>query len=404
MSLFEYRGTDRNGKSVRGSIDADSTRTARVRLKKDGIYIVEMKNKQKAENANIKRGNFSNKKVPINVLCMMTRQLAVLVRASVPLVESLGAVAEQTEEPVLKAALTDIRDQVNEGSQLYKALERYPKIFTNIYISMANAGEQSGSLDAILMRLAEFQEASNELNSKIRAAMIYPLIMMIFTLVMLAVIFVYVIPKITTIFEQSNMKLPWYSQAIIDLSGIMVNYWFIILIAGFGVGFSFVRWKNTPAGAEKWDAILLKLPVIGKLVRIVAVSRFTRTLATLRASDVPMPVAMDIVRNVVGNHVLMRAISEARDYIIEGENISGPLKRSGQFPPLVTHMIAIGEKTGELETMLTQVSDAYDFQVKTEVDGLTALLTPVMIVLMGGVIGVIVMAIMVPIFSMSQAQ
>jgi general secretion pathway protein F len=215
------------------------------------------------------------------------------------------------------------------------------------------------------------------------------------------VLFVFVIPKMMIIFESAEMTLPWYTLVIIGISGFLVNYWFVIIGAFVGGTIVFRTWKSSPKGSAQYDAIVLKVPIVGKLARMVAVSRFTRTLSTLLAGGVPMLNAMDIVKNVVGNAVLADAIIQARDNISEGESIAGPLKKSEQFPPMVIHMISIGEKTGELEKMLTQVSDSYDFQVKTQVGGLTSLLNPVMIVIMGFAIGTIVFSIMVPMFEMA---
>lgn len=401
MPVFEYRGLDRSGKSVRGIIDSDNQRTARLKLKRDGVFITDLQNKQRAQTKKKTGKVVTSGRVKVEELSSMTRQLATLVKASIPLVESLSAISEQVENATLKEAVSDIRNQVNEGSPVHRAMRKYPKIFNNIYVSMVEAGETSGTLDVILLRLAEFTEAQNELNHKIKSAMTYPVIMMIFTIGMLFVLFIFVIPKVTAIFEQMDKQLPWYSQVIIDISGIMVNYWHILIVGGIALWLMFRSWKSTAAGAAKWDEIVLKTPVVGKLARMIAVSRFTRTLSTLLAGGVPMLQSMNIVRNVVDNHVLAKAVEEARDNISEGESIAGPLKKSEEFPPLVITMINIGEKTGELENMLTQVSNAYDFQVKNQIQGLTSLLEPVMIVVMGLVIGIIVFAIMIPIMEMS---
>jgi general secretion pathway protein F len=402
MPVFEYRGIDKLGKTVRGIIDSENQRTARLKLKRDGVFITDLTNKQKAQTKKQTQKKAAASSVGVQDLAMMTRQLATLIKANVPLVESLSAVSEQVEHPALKEATAELRNQVNEGVQLHKAMRKYPKIFNNIYVSMVEAGEMSGTLDIILLRLSEFTEAQNELNSKVKSAMMYPVIMMLFTLGMLFILFIFVIPKVTQVFEDANKKLPWFSQVIINISGIMVNYWPIILVVMGAAFISFKSWKATPSGSDKWDEILLKLPVVGKMARLIAVSRFTRTLSTLLAGGVPMLQSMDIVRHVVANAVLARAVEQARENISEGESIAGPLKKSEEFPPLVITMISIGEKTGDLENMLTQVSDAYDFQVKNSIQGLTSLLEPVMIVSMGLVIGIIVFAIMMPIIEMSQ--
>lgn len=399
MPLFEYRGLNRQGKNVRGVIDAENLRAARVRLKKDNIFVVDIKDKKKAETKKKGRARGS---VPVKDMALMTRQLATLIKANIPLVDALTAVAEQVENPVLSEAISDCKNMVNEGTQFNKALAKYPNIFNNIYISMVEAGEASGSLDVILMRLAEFTEAASELRTKVSSALTYPIIMLVATLTVLMGLFVFVIPKIVVVFESSpNLKLPWFSVMIIDLSGFLVNYWYLIIGSIIILYLLFLNWKKSPSGSIQWDAVSLKAPYIGPLVRMVAVSRFTRTLSTLLTGGVPMLSAMEIVRNVVNNHIIAQAIDDARSNISEGESIAGPLKKSGQFPPIVIHMVNIGEKTGELENMLSQVSDAYDFQVKNKLESVTSLMGPIVTIIMGIVIAVIVFSIMIPIFEMT---
>jgi general secretion pathway protein F len=403
VPIFEYRGLNRSGSNVKGTVDADNQRSARLKLKKDGVFVTDIKDKSReaAKKVKGKRGG-SNRGVSVSDLSMATRQLATLIKANIPLVDSLNAVSEQIENPFLAEVFGDIKNSVNEGGSFNKALAKYPKIFDKIYVSMCEAGEMSGTLDNILIRLAEFKESQTALTAKVKSALLYPILMLSFTMLLLAVLFIYVIPKIVAVFESSpELKLPWYTIVVINISGFLVNYWHILI--GFGVMsfFLFRNWKNTPTGRAQWDAIFLKLPVFGKIGRIVAVSRFTRTMSTLLTGGVPMLTAMTIVRNVVDNEVIAQAIDIGRDNISEGESIAGPLKKSGQFPPIVIHMISIGEKTGELENMLLQVSDAYDFQVKTAIDGLTSLLEPFMIIVMGCVIGIIVFAIMIPMFQLS---
>lgn len=401
MPLFEYRGLDKKGRNVKDTLDADNVRAARAKLKKDGIFVTELKDRTKGTKKAKAAKISSSGKVNVEDLALMTRQLATLLKANVPLVDTLSAVAEQVENPVLSNAISEIKSNVNEGQPLHKSMAKYPKIFNTIYISMCEAGELSGTLDVILLRLAEFTESQNELNNKVRSAMLYPILMFGVTAIVLMILFIFVVPQVTSIFESSpEITLPWYSVMVFDLSGIMVNYWYVIVISVFLVITLFLRWKSSENGRPKWDAILLTLPVVGRLTRTIAVSRFARTLATLLTGGVPMLTAFGIVRNVVDNAVLAHAVDLARDNISEGESIAGPLKKSGQFPPLIIHMINIGEKTGELENMLNQVSDSYDFQVKNQVDGMASLLEPAMIVFMGCVIGMIVFSIMIPMFDM----
>jgi general secretion pathway protein F len=334
----------------------------------------------------------------------MTRQLASLLKANIPLVDCLQAVAEQTENTHLAEIIADIRGQVNEGGAFHKALAKYPHVFDKIYVSMCEAGEMSGTLDTILLRLAEFTEAEYQLRSQVQSAMIYPIIMIGMTVLVLVGLFLYVIPKIMGIFEACpGVVLPWYSQIVFTMSGFLIDYWVLIFSTVALAYFVFWNWKRTPAGSRSWDIISLQLPIAGKVARMVAVARFTRTLSTLLNGGVSMLVALSIVRNVVNNEIIAEAIDSARDNISEGESIAGPLKKSGQFPPLVLHMIANGEKTGELEPLLNQVSDSYDFQVKNSIQSLTAALGPVMIIVMGVVVAFIVMAILVPIMSLQDA-
>ncbi len=401
MPIFEYKGLTRDGKNTKGVIDAENQRAARAKLKKDNIFVVDIKDKKKFDPKK-KQGPRSTKKVGVKDLALMTRQLATLIKANIPLVDALLAVSEQVENPTLAEAVADCKNAVNEGSPFFKALQKYPNIFTKIYVSMVEAGEMSGSLDTLLLRLAEFTEAQAELRAKVSSAMTYPIIMLVVTGGLLSFLFIFLIPKMVTVFESApQLVLPWYTIGLIAMSQFMVNYWYIIFGSLFLVIVLFRNWKSTPAGKDQWDAISLKLPLMGPTVRMVAVSRFTRTLGTLLNGGVPMLTALDIVRNVVDNHVLAVAIDEARSNISEGETISGPLKKSGQFPPIVIHMVNIGEKTGDLENMLMQVSDAYDFQVKNKLEALTSLMGPVVIVIMGFAIAAIVFAVMIPMFEMT---
>ncbi len=403
MPIFEYRGLTQAGKNVKGNIDAENLRAARARLKKDGIFVVDIKDKKKASDSSAKkkRGGRAGS-VNVTDMALMTRQLATLIKANIPLVDALTAVSEQVENPVLQVAIADCKNMVNEGSTFHKALGKYPTIFNNIYISMVEAGEMSGTLDVILIRLAEFTEAANELRSKVKSALTYPVIMLVVTMGLLSFLFIFVIPKMVAVFENfPTLQLPWYTEMIISISGLMVNYWYMAPLIGIPAWWGFRNWKKTPEGKKRWDAISLKAPLFGEVNRMVGVARFTRTLATLLNGGVPMLNALLIVRNVVDNDILAQAIDDARGNISEGESIAGPLKKSGQFPPIVIHMVNIGEKTGELENMLVQVSDAYDFQVKNKLDSFTGLMGPVVLVVMGFAIGVIVFSVMIPMFELT---
>ncbi len=397
MPFFEYKGTTEDGRQTKGSIQADHLQQAKTQLKKDNIYIFEIKNKEnkKKENINL----HFRKRVDIKTLCTMTRLLATLIKSNVPLVNSLTTITQQISHPVLTPALTQIRNQVNEGQSFHKALGQHSKIFDTTYVSMCEAGEKSGTLDIILIKLAEFTESQAELNSKIRSAVAYPLLITVFTFCVVLFLFTYVIPKITELFDDDSL-IPWHTALVISVSQNIINFWPHLLI-GFGVLFFLIsRWIKTKNGRKKLDALYLKLPIIGKIIRSTAISRFSRTLATLLKGGVPMLKAMDIVQNVAKNTVLKRAIKEAQSNIREGEPIARPLQQSGQFPPMTIQMIKIGEQTGELENMLVKISDTYDFQVNAEINSLTSLLAPAMIMLMGGIVAFIVFSVMTPIMQM----
>jgi general secretion pathway protein F len=267
---------------------------------------------------------------------------------------------------------------------------------------MVAAGEASGTLEAVLERLADFMEGQARLKGKVMSALAYPVLMTIIGTILVSVLMVAVVPKVTSIFENLGQALPWYTSLLIFVSDVLAGYWWLIIGLGSLGTFLFRRWVRKPAGRLKWDAWMLKVPIFGRLNLLVAVARFTRTLATLLASGVQLLKAMEIGRNVLGNARLQVVITEAISSIREGESIAIPLKRSGAFPPMVTHMIAVGERTGQLEEMLENVSRAYEADVDTRVAALTSLLEPMMIVILGGIVGFIAMAILMPLIQMNQ--
>lgn len=404
MPVYEYKGLDASGKTVKGIQDADSQGALRQLLQSQGIYVTDVwEGKGGAKN---RSGEVDIQKmierVTLRDISVLTRQMATLTRAGIPLVETLNALSEQVEKDELKRVISDIRQKVNEGSSLAKALSDHPKHFSDLYVNMVKAGESSGNLDVVLERLTEFLEAQIELRGKVIGAMVYPIIMMFVGVIIMSVLFIFVIPKITQIFEDQNAALPWITELLIGTSEVFAGGWFIILPALGGLGYAFYRWKESPEGKDKWDRFVLKVPIFGPLVRMIAVARFARTLGTLLASGVPLLTALDIVKNILGNNRLIEVIEDARVNIREGESIAQPLKRSGEFPPLVTHMIAIGERSGQLEEMLDNVATAYNQQVDMRIQAMTTLLEPLMIVGMGAGVAVIVFAVMLPILQLNQ--
>ena len=295
-----------------------------------------------------------------------------------------------------------MREEVVAGAKLSDSLGKHPNIFGDLYVNMINAGEASGTLDVVLMRLADFTEGQAALRSKVIGAMVYPVIMTIVGFALLSMLLVYVVPKVTQIFEDMNEALPLPTRLLMAVSGMLQHYWYLILLGIPVVIFLIRKLMKTPKGRAWWDAKSLKIPLFGKLQLMIIVSRFARTLATLLASGVPLMNAMDITRNLVTNTKLRKIIEKTRDEVREGANMADPLIKSGAFPPIVTRMIAVGERTGELEKMLERVADNYDTEVDTTVSTLTTILEPVMILVMAGVVSFVVMSILLPILKMNQ--
>jgi len=404
MAVYAYKGIDTRGKSVKGVRDADSAKALRTVLKRDGVLATEILESSEAamkRSRDIDLGRLFRRVSPMDV-AMATRQLSVLLRSGVPLVEGLSALIEQLDQPELKNAFTDTRNKVNEGSTLADALKAHPKMFPSLYINMVAAGEASGNLEEVLGRLADFLDEQTRLQSKVRAALAYPIVMLVVVVLILFLMMSVVVPKVTAIFENFNQTLPWYTSLLIWVSNIFSNYWWLLAALIGGCIYWFRRWRATDEGRKKWDLFVLEIPLLGPLLIMVAVTRFARTLATLLSSGVPVLTAMDITRNVLGNTELMRVVEDARASVREGEGIAKPLRQAGRFPPIVTHMIAVGERTGQLETMLLHVADAYDQQVEVRVGAMTSILEPLLIVVMGVIVGGIAFAILMPLLQLNQ--
>jgi len=403
MPVFAYKALDQSGKNVEGLKEADSPRTLRTVLRRDGLFLTEVTGEKQAKAAspevNVRR--WVGGRVKPDDVAVATRQLAVLVNAGIPLVDALTALVEQVDHERLKRVLSAVKQRVNEGSSLADALAQHPKAFSTLYVNMIRAGESSGALDVVLFRLADFTESQARLRSKVLGTLTYPAAMLVIGSVIMGILFTVVIPKITKVFEDTKVVLPWTTRFLIGFSTFVHDWWWAIGLLQIAAVYAFLRWRETPAGRARWDIWVLDAPIFGPLVRQVAVARFSRTLATLLKSGVPLLTSMDIVRNIVGNTRLAAVIEEARESIKEGESIAAPLKRSGEFPPLVYHMVAIGEKSGELEAMLGNVANAYDSQVETKIAALTSLLEPVMIVVMGVAVAFIVFSILMPILQIN---
>jgi general secretion pathway protein F len=403
VPVYEYRALNTAGRTIKGIVDADSSRAARLKLRRSGIYPIELHEEAAAQT---ERRDFDVlrflRRIKLQEVAIMVRQLSTLLSAGLPLVESLTAVIEQVPNPALKKIATQVRERVNEGVSLADAMAQHPRIFSPLFVNMTRAGERSGALEIVLERLADFTENQVAFRHKVSAAMVYPILMTFVGIGVLGFLLGYVIPTVTQIFNDLKQTLPLPTLILMTVSDGLRRFWWIgvvvVALALLGVD----RYRRTEGGRLVLDHIKLKAPIFGPLALKIAIARFSRTLAILLKSGVPVLTSMDIVKNVVNNRVLMQVIEEARDNIREGQDIALPLRRSQLFPPLATHMIAVGEKSGKLEDMLLRVADAFETDVETTVQGLTALIEPLMILLMGSVIGFIALSILLQIFQINQ--
>lgn len=405
MAVYQYTGLEiASGKQVKGFRDADNPKALRGALRRDGVLLTSAEEDAKAE---VRKGSEFRplaflSRPSTSEVAVMTRQLATLVRAGIPLIEAISALIDQVEKESLVKVLSALREGLNEGTSFAKCLEQHPKVFPPLYINMVAAGEASGTLENVLERLADFMEKQARLKSKVVSALTYPVLLTFIAMVLVGVLMVAVVPKVTAIFDNLGQELPWYTQLLIFISNTLSSFWWLFLLLIGGGVYWFRRYTATVKGKLAWHKFLLRVPIFGRLNLLVAVARMSSTLATLLASGVPLLKAMEIVKNVLGNVELEEVISNAIGSIREGESIAEPLRRSGRFPPMVTHMIAVGERSGQLEQMLENVSTAYDADVTTKVATLTALLEPMIIVIMGGMVFFIAVAILMPLVQMNQ--
>jgi general secretion pathway protein F len=409
MPVYQYKGYRNDGGAATGIIDAESPKVARVKLRKVGVFPTDMVEQGSATAGSITGtsgksvgGIGRSPALSTTDVAMMTRQLATLLVAGLPLVDALGVMVDQTEKKSVKSLMADIREAIRGGSSYSAVLERYPREFSQIYVHMVRAGEASGALDQILFRLAEFLEKQLALKHKVTNAILYPALMLIVGVSVLFFLMTFVVPKITAVFTSLKQALPWPTVVLMTLSNFLADYWAVIL-GGVGViVWAVRRAMKTEAGQLTADRWLLKIPLMGEVARMVAISRLTSTLATMLASGVQLLDAMDVAKRVMNNRVLEHAVEGARQNIREGETIAEPLKRSGEFPALVTHMIAVGERSGEMEEMLRRIGHIYDGEVDRVITRFTSLLEPIMILVMGVLVFCIVVAILLPIFEMGQ--
>ena len=402
MPAYEYTAIDSAGKKIKGSIDAENLRAARQRLRTQGIYPSEIhEGMEVGARKNKDLSNlFQSNKIPTKILAVSTRQLATLLDAGLPLVGALQALSEQTDSPAAKRTFVELREKVEEGTALAKALGQFPKSFPRLYTNMVASGEASGNLDSVLENLASYMEAQMELKRKVTSALFYPILMLILcTLVVLGLV-VFVVPMIVDIFKKQGAVLPLPTRIMIGLSDFIIFYWWIPVGLGFLAVYAFKNYYRSPAGRARIDDIILRLPLIGGIYQKVATARIAGTLGTLVLSGVGLLTALEITRNIVSNVHLQNALDTAKDGVREGKSLARELAKSGRFPTLLSHMIAIGETSGKLEQMLEKAGKSYESEANATLAGLSTLIEPFMIIGVGVIVLCVVLSILMPMMDM----
>ena len=405
MPVYEYKALDKNGKSRKGIVNADSAGAARKKLRTSGnypIYINESSAKERREEQGKSFSFNLFERISTKEVHIFTRQLATLLGANIPLVPALASLVTQTNNTSFKKIIAQIKESVNEGNTLTNAMAEHPRIFSNIYVNMVRAGEASGSLDIVMERLADFGEKQEELRGRLSAALIYPCIMALICIGVLIILITYIIPNITQVCVEMDQVLPLPTLVLIEVSDFLKLYWFAV---GIGVlalvaGMRFLL--QTSTGRTVWDRVALKIPIVGKVMQKIILARFASTLGSLLQSGVALIASMEIVKTIVNNSQIAQVVDEAIVQIREGKSMTISLSNSPWFPPMFIQMVGVGEQAGNLENMLTKVANAYEREVESAVTGMTALIEPLMIVAMGGVVGAIIISILLPIFEMNQ--
>ncbi|MGH7932751.1 MAG: type II secretion system inner membrane protein GspF [Candidatus Binataceae bacterium] len=403
MPVFAYHGLANNGRSVAGVIDADSARNARGKLRELGIFPTELAEEETARQRSLRQWLPSlSRKIPPVELALMTRQLSALLGAGVQLVEALTALTEQSTRPAAKKMLSQVRENVREGHSLADALAAHTDIFSDLYVGMVRAGEAAGALEGVLDRLAEYSERQSEFVSKVRGALTYPIIMMCVGGAIMVFLMTYVVPQVTTIFEQQHAVLPLATRMLIAMSNFLTSYWVALVIALIALIALIVGGLSSVRGRRLYDRWLLRVPYLGPTVVRIICARFARTLATLLSSGVQLMPALTAVKRVVTNGLLADAVEQSRESIREGHGMGQTLARSGLFPPLLIEMVKVGERSGELEQMLVRVADNYEREVENSLRQMTTLLEPLMTLVMAAVIVFMMLAVLLPIFQLNQ--
>jgi type IV pilus assembly protein PilC len=408
MPTFQYEARDRQGRAVKGQIDAPGMREAAAKLREEGVIVVSLSavgggsafTRPGGGAPGAKKGKTGGR-IKLKDMLMFTRQFSVMIRAGVNLVNCLNLIGQQAENQNLNSIVHELRASVEGGESLHVALSRFPKAFPPIYIYMIEAGEAGGQLDNVLERLSEHFEREFTLQKSITTAMVYPAVIATVATGAIFILVAFVLPQFATVFANAGIELPLMTRILMAIAGFFNKFWYLVILGAGGAAFGTFQYKKTPAGKDLFDRLFFKMPIIGGVVRKLSIARFTRTLATLLDSGVLITTALEIVERAVDNTVVAKALNTARVNLTRGSGLAGPLATTGIFPGMVTQMIAVGEETGELSTMLVQVADFYEKEAGYAVEGLTAMIEPAIIVMLGGVVAGIVTAVMLPLFEIS---
>lgn len=398
MATFTYDAINAAGRTIRGKVEADNEQIVISKLHEQQLHVV---NLTAGKSGGIGSAfTAKTQKVRLQSIVVFSRQFATMINAGISIIKCLDILEGQTKDEALKAVINQVRKDVKGGLSLTDAVTKHPNVFSKLYTNMIRAAEIGGILDIILERLAGFLEKELEIKQKVKSAMMYPAIVLVFAFLIVIALFIFVLPRFKDIFASMNVDMPPTTQFLFDASDFMIHYWYIMIAFVVGAVVAVKQYGKTPQGRRNIDLLKLRAPVMGDLVLKISVSRFARTFGTLVASGVPMMRSLEIIGETSGNSVLAEAINNARSSIREGQKISMPLAQSGLFPAMVTHMIDVGEETGRLSEMLTKVSDFYDQEVDATIKGLTSLIEPMLIVFMGVIVGFIAISVMSPIFKL----
>ncbi|MHC9542950.1 MAG: type II secretion system F family protein [Vulcanimicrobiota bacterium] len=403
MPVFVYEARDATGQLRRDTIEAPNVRAATQKLQESRYTVINIKEKAVGgSQTDVMAWYQKLRKVNEQALTVFSRQFATMINAGLAMVRCLDILSEQTEDKKLQQTLIQVRRDVEGGSTLSNALGKHPNIFSTLYISMVKAGEMGGVLDEVLERLANFMEKDFSLKKKVASALTYPVVILVMALGIVFFLVTYILPTFVSLFEGMNLTLPLPTKILMIVTKSAKNPWIVFPALGLGIlgSFALNRYIQTPFGRKQYDLLRLNVPVFGLLNKKVSISRFCRTLGTLLSSGVPIMQALEIVGKASGNEIIALTVSKIRESIREGESIASPLGASGMFPPMVTQMVAVGEETGNLDAMLSKISDFYDTEVEYMLASLTSMLEPIMIVGMGGIVGFIVISVFLPLYQL----